>query len=313
LKQTIRSSLVLLIALAAACSALPPSEEGQRIDDSAAVSSPIIGGTLASDHPEAALITMTQGNAAYMCSGAVIAPRVVLTAGHCVAGMDSWTVTAPFVSTRQIRGSGEALDYADDGSHSVHPGQHDVGLVYLDEPIVLDQYPVLSDQPLPDGSTVVNIGRILDGRLSGSALFVSKPLTVWSAAGLGFPNDYVAQQVIEEGDSGGPGEVLGSAPHLIAAVSSGAGDLEVLARVDLVKPWIDQRIAEHGGPGVPASPPPSAAELERCDPEGVGPPAITSARSALAAPVGSPNERRLPAASPGDPPPGSPPRSCRRW
>jgi len=249
LKQTFGPSLAILLALTAACSTSPPSEDGQGADDCASISSPIISGSLASDHPEAALITLTRGGAGFECSGAVIAPRVVLTAGHCVVGMDSWTVTAPFVSTQKIRGTGEALDWVDDGSHHVNPGQHDVGLIYLDEPIVLDRYPALGEQTVPDGTTVVNIGRILDGTLSSSQMFVSKPLTVQSAAGLGLPMDYVAEKVIEEGDSGGPVEVSGTYPHLIAAVNSGAGGLEVLARVDLVKGWIDQRIAEHGGPG----------------------------------------------------------------
>jgi secreted trypsin-like serine protease len=248
LKQTFGPSLAILLALTAACST-SPSEEGQRADDCATISSPIMSGSLASDHPEAALITLTRGGAGFECSGAVIAPRVVLTAGHCVVGMDSWTVTAPFVSTQKIRGTGEALDWTDDDSHMVHPEQHDVGLIYLDEPIVLDRYPVLRDQPVPDGTTVVNIGRILDGTLSTSQMFVSKPLTVQSAAGVGLPMDYVAQKVIEEGDSGGPVVVSGTYPHIIAAVNSGAGGLEVLARVDLVKGWIDHRIAEHGGPG----------------------------------------------------------------
>jgi hypothetical protein len=281
LKRLVQSSLVIMFALNAACSELPASEEASDAD--VAISSPIIGGSLATTYKEAALISMTRGGATYECSGAVIAPRVVLTAGHCVAGMDSWTVMAPFVAYRKVRGIGEALDYADDGSHTVHPGQHDVGLIYLDEPIALDEYPVLSDQPLPDGSTVVNIGRILDGKLSRSALFVSPPLTVATAAAQGFPLHYMAREVIEPGDSGGPDEVPGTSPHLIVAVNSGAGGAEVLARVDLVKAWIDQRIAEHGGTGSPD---------------------VTSVPSAPAAEAGLPNARRPREASPVLPPPG---------
>jgi hypothetical protein len=254
-KRPIESFLALLFALTAACSALPASEEGQATDD---ISSPIIGGSLATSYQEAALVTAIRAGVPYECSGAVIAPRVVLTAGHCVAGMDAWTVTAPFVSSRKVPGTGETFDYIDDGTHNVHPGQHDIGLVYLDEPIMLDQYPVLPDQPLPDGSTVVNIGRILDGKLSSTALFVSAPLTVASAAPQGFPFDYVARQLIEPGDSGGPDVVPGTSPHLIVAVNSGAGGAEALARVDLVKSWIDKRIAAHSGLGGLASAPPAA-------------------------------------------------------
>jgi hypothetical protein len=284
--------LAVILALAAGCSAEPTSQDGPETDDNATISSPIIGGTLASDYKEAALVSMTRGGATYMCSGAVIAPRVVLTAGHCVAGMDSWTVMAPFVAFKKVAGTGEAFDYVDDGSSSVHAGQHDIGLIYLDEPIVLDEYPVLADQPLPDGSTVVNIGRIQDGKLSSSALFVSKPLALLSAAPFGYPFHYVAQNMIEHGDSGGPVEVPGTSPHLIVAVNSGAGGAEVLARVDLLEAWIDQRIAEHGGPGSSV---------------------VTSERSAPAAEAGLPNARRPREASPVLPPPGSPPPPYRHW
>jgi hypothetical protein len=55
--------------------------------------------TVASAYPEAVLLngrkqTDPQGFV-YHCSGSVIAPRVVLTAGHCVVGLSEWQVTAP--------------------------------------------------------------------------------------------------------------------------------------------------------------------------------------------------------------------------
>lgn len=56
-------------------------------------SAPIIGGTTASAYPEAVLLDMYKAGASYpsmICSASVIAPRVVLTAGHCVGFGRGW-------------------------------------------------------------------------------------------------------------------------------------------------------------------------------------------------------------------------------
>jgi hypothetical protein len=193
------------------------------------------------------------------CSASVIAPKVVLTAGHCVAGFNGWSVRAPFAQNQATTtSSGETFDWTDNGSETVDPNAHDIGLIYLNTAITLSQYPVLADRAVPDGSSVVNIGRINNGTLSNSALFVSKAITVRNASRSGFPFDYIATEVIESGDSGGPDELPGTAlPHTVVAVNSGAGGgTEVLARVDLLKSWISDKIAAHGGGGVTPPPPP---------------------------------------------------------
>lgn len=230
--------------------------DDEGLDESEQVSTPIVGGSKASSYPEAALLEMsTNGVVKGYCSGSVIAPQVVLTAGHCVAGFTGWSVSAPFLSQTAKASSAEVYDYKDDGSKNVNRDQHDVGLVFLDSPITVPQYPVLADAPLPAGSSVVTIGRIDNGKLSSSALFVSEPLTIASAAPV-YPYSYVSRQVIESGDSGGPVEVPGTTPHKLVAVNSGSGaSMQVLARVDLLKSWITERIAAHGGPGVAAPAP----------------------------------------------------------
>ncbi|HLK36569.1 MAG TPA: hypothetical protein VKU41_07430, partial [Polyangiaceae bacterium] len=102
---------------------------------------------------------------------------------------------------------------------------------------------------LADNSQVVNIGRIQDGSVSTTDLFVSTPVSVMDGATAGYDFDYSAQDIIESGDSGGPDEVPASSPHLIVAVNSGGGTGEVLARTDppAVYKWILQQIAAHGG------------------------------------------------------------------
>src|SRR5688572_6091593 len=62
-------------------------------------SSPIVGGTTASAYPEAVLLDMYTAGASWpssICSASVIAPKVVLTAGHCIEGFAKWRVKAPF-------------------------------------------------------------------------------------------------------------------------------------------------------------------------------------------------------------------------
>ena len=165
------------------------------------------------------------------CSGSVIAPKVVLTAGHCVAGFNGWSVKAPFAQNQSgTTASGETFDWKDNGSETVDPNAHDIGLIYLNAAINLPQYPSLVTGPVTDGSTVVNIGRINNGTLSNFALFVSKAITVRNASRQGFPFDYIATEVIESGDSGGPDELPPDVHHGQAGDAVVEGGLQPFGR-----------------------------------------------------------------------------------
>jgi hypothetical protein len=234
-------ALALAFLFSACNSGSPPAE---------CATAAIVGGLPASTHPEAALLQITQhGYVTGLCSGALIAPKVVLTAGHCVASFTGWDVTAPIANQSAKASAGETFDWTYNGNDHVTQNQHDVGLVYLDTAIDLPEYPAIANAPVADGTNIVNLGIIDDGRVSGS-LYVSKPLAASGAARAGFPFDYVTSKVIELGDSGGPVEVADTALHTIVAVNSGvAGNTELLARVDLLRTWIQDRIAAHGGEG----------------------------------------------------------------
>ena len=238
--------LFALAALSFGCAATPDPTDEEILDElegGGTEEAPIVNGTKATGYPEAALIDMN-GSA---CSGALIAPKVVLTAGHCTAGYSSFTVTLPFAGGQKSSGTGKVYDY-NNSSQYVDPNTHDVGVVILSKALTIDKYPLVANKKVPDGTKVQNIGRINNGSFSNSALFISQPLSVSDATNHGFPFDYKASQVIQPGDSGGP--VVIANTHNIVAVNSGAGGgTQILARVDLLATWLKQQVDQNGGGG----------------------------------------------------------------
>jgi hypothetical protein len=232
--------LLLLTALSAlfACS----SPAGEVATDT---SEAIVGGQRASAYQEAALIDA----GSFICSGAILAPRVVLTAGHCVFGASSWKVTAPYAGRQTARARKRWTPYVD-GGDSVNPNANDVAVLVLDRPIQLASYPILARSPVQAGTRAVNVGRIRDGRASSTDLYVGRPLVLRPGAAEGWRFAYVSDEVIEEGDSGGPVYTAAGGARALVAVNSGAGGgTQLLARVDLAYDDIQRVIAESGGPG----------------------------------------------------------------
>ncbi|MFO0555060.1 MAG: trypsin-like serine protease [Polyangiaceae bacterium] len=223
-------------------------EEGadQRSDE-------IIGGSAATGYPESVLISMKQsGTVVAICSGALVAPKLVLTAGHCVHGFDGWAITAPFASNQKANSSkGETYDWNNDSEY-VDPNLHDLAVITLDTAITIATYPTIASTAVKVGSKVQNIGRIDNGKASYSKLFIGPAVAVKSGTSYGFPYDYVTSETIQSGDSGGPVVVPGT--HQIVAVNSGAGGgTQVLARTDLLNSWLKDKISASSTTAPPAS------------------------------------------------------------
>src|SRR5262249_39331578 len=152
----------------------PQEEDGEA--QTGREQSPIKWGTKATNYPETVLIEMGNGpQATYACSGTLIGPRVVLTAGHCVGSFKNWWVTLPFAGNQKTTGKGRVFDY-NSQSESVNQNAHDVGLIVLDSPLSVGSYPTIATSHVPDGTKAQNIGRINNGSFSTSALFVGPPV-----------------------------------------------------------------------------------------------------------------------------------------
>jgi hypothetical protein len=259
----------LVVATVTGCSSSPRSLEATGTEGAT-----IIGGTLATSYPESTFVDLyAKGSYIAACSGAMIAPIVAITAAHCITGVpgsvpDSWVVTAPYAGKTPTRVFGTAVYDYTGGTDNITPTQHDVGLLFLDTPVMLSSYPTIATTELMDGSEVVNVGRMNNGVLSTTDMYVSPNVAVMDGSEITppFPYDYAAMDVIESGDSGGPDEVPGMTPHLIVAVNSGDGmGTEVLARTDPVNTWITMEVMTHMTPpamdaGVDSAPPPVAAD-----------------------------------------------------
>lgn len=104
------------------------------------------------DHPYVGLmIAEVDGSPAWRCSGTLVSPTVYVTAGHCVFGADGaqlWFRSD--LETGAGPGFGYPVTGEVTGTPMAHPGYideafflYDLGVVILDEPVVLDEYAVL--------------------------------------------------------------------------------------------------------------------------------------------------------------------------
>jgi hypothetical protein len=214
---------------------------------------PIMGGTPATDYPEA--VTMN------LCSGVVIAPSVVMTASHCIGSamgvrQGNFQVSAPNAAAVTAHGSSAwGVGYVTGNAKHL-----DVALVFLDAPITLSCYPTLASTEIPFPTMVVDVGRTMDGSLTDS-LWVSKAIPIGNSADdLGLADHYEStEDLTEDGDSGGPIE-LADGSHTIVAVTStdtvelgldAGAPLDLFARVDTQFADIDAMVKAHGGYGAP--------------------------------------------------------------
>ena len=239
----------------------------------------IEGGVLASDYPEAVVVT---SDGFIPCSGVLLSPNVVLSAGHCRGTGASFVVSAPFVET-QATASSSWSPFDDDPATSP-----DVLLIYLDSPITLTSYPTLMTTEALPGTAVVDIGRVLNGSIDTTNYKSPTVFLQGDAAALGFPFNYEAlPDISQTGDSGGPIMLAGT--HTVAAIVDTdtveqnipeTVPIDLFARIDVVASVIQQKVADAASFGTTLSTPRRRLHHEL---EPAEPPTRGSSRSRIAA------------------------------
>jgi hypothetical protein len=192
---------------------------------------------LAEAPPETLHVEALSKNAVASCLGVLVAPRVALTASHCLSGRSAARV-------RLVRSGGDAFVAVErfwfdprqkNDQKNVDPHSADVAVLLLERPIALAWYPEFARRPAPGFITATGLRRS-GQQIETTAINLRPPL------GSAY---YVSRSFAKPGDSGGPVFFVGpSGNRMVVAVTAGGSSArEVLTRVDLVAEAIDRAMA----------------------------------------------------------------------
>ncbi|MCC7535886.1 MAG: S1 family peptidase [Deltaproteobacteria bacterium] len=252
----LRGSARLLVCCAVLSTAACASEGGLDLDRA---SNAIIGGTRESGSDQVVHILNDYGG---LCTGSLIAPKVVLTAKHCIQDEGGGRIPASAIHVN----TGASIDsgrlYADVDEVRTTSGYAiegaDIAVLLLDRAGSLTPYAFVRDTPprVGDPITAIGYGQTTIGP-SGSGPAGTKYRGEAQITQL-YPAEFeISGPTTCFGDSGGPGfladgRVFGVVSRGDYSCSSGS----IYTRTDAFLDLIDGAIADTGGSVAPPPPPP---------------------------------------------------------
>jgi len=298
MRRALATLVVVAAGVASAVPAAPPALAGGHAPPSAAAS--VIGGRTASivEFPWLAFVAAEPvKDEPFSCTGAVIAPRIVLTAGHCIQKPERLRAFPPSIY-RVVTGVADLRQAARANVSTVSRAifyptfetadlQVDAGLLVLSAPVAVPNLRLASgaDAALMQAGSPLSIagwGVTRPGAKRGPAVLRAGGLAVrppgscrrvvapfepyYSTAGQLCALDTAGHTVSGcFGDSGGPAVATGAdgAPVAVGIVVSGAPECDlrlpnIFTRVDKVSGWAAGWIASIEA-GAPPPPAPKAA------------------------------------------------------